>query len=239
MKSITLPLAAGLIVLCGPAVSAQQQSAARELTLRGYLHDPVNPAREPFVFKEPEKSGGKATPVVWRADNLSDFIKVRAVENTLFLHLPGGQMAARITVAENIKRGILIVAPSSAPGAGTPYRTVLIDDDPALFPYGTAKVLNMTGVEAAVEAGEHRILLPSGKISTIPEILKAGDGVMVQTNFYVKKDDNWMPVTERRLEYSKRLRRVYFIYTTPGSRRPPFVRTLLDRKPFTGQDDAG
>lgn len=250
MKHLTLPLAAVLTLLCGPALLAQEQSAARELTLRGYLHDPVKPAPEPFVFKEPEKSGGKATPITWRADNLSDSIKVRAVENTLFLHLPDGRMAARTTVAGNIRRGIVIVVPSSAAGADLPFRMLLIDDDPARFPYGTSKVLNMTDAEAAVlvdqgkadaEAEPHRILLPSGQVSTIPEVSKDGKGKSAQTNFYikVKKDNTWVPITERVLEYSDQLRRVYFIFTTPGSRRPPFVRTLLDRKPFTGQDDAG
>jgi hypothetical protein len=233
MKQLTLPFAAGIILLCAPAVSAQEQAAARELTLRCYLHDPVNPVREPFVFKEPEKSGGITTPVVWDPDNLSQPIKVRAVENTLFLHLPGGGMAARTTVAANINRGIVIVVPT--PGAELPFRMVLLDDDPARFPYGTAKVLNMAPADVAVAAGEHKIKLESGKISPIPEVRKVDGSNMAPTNFYVKKDSEWVPITERMLDYSDHLRRVYLIFTPPGSRRPPVVQTLLDRKVFTGQ----
>lgn len=233
MKQLTLPLAAGIILLCAPAVSAQEQAADRELTLRCYLHDPLHSVRESFVFKEPEKSGGIATPVVWDPDNLSDSIKVRAVENTLFLHLPGGGMAARTTVDGNIKRGIVIVVP--APGAELPFQMVLFDDDPAQFPYGTAKVLNMVRADVAVAAGEHKIKLESGKISTIPKVSKFDESKLAPTNFYVKKDSEWVLITERMLEYSDHLRRVYLIFAPPGSQLPPVVQTLLDRKVFTGQ----
>lgn len=239
MKSIILPLAAGFILLGAPAILAQGQSAARKLTLRGYLHDPVHPALVPFVFKEPDnkasdKSGGKETPLVWRMDGLSDPVEVNAVENTLYLHLPGGQMAARIKVAESIKRCIVIVVPATEPGTGLPYRMVLLDDDPARFPYGTSKVLNMTGVQAAVEAGEHKLKLDSGKISMIPEVRKVDDFNMAQANFYVRNGESWIPITERRLQFMDNFRRVYLIFSTPGSKRPPFVKTLLDCKQLEG-----
>lgn len=232
MKSITLPLAACLIVLCVASVSAQDQSAARELTLRGYLHDPVHAAQEPFVFKEPGETGGKETPLVWRVDSLSEPTKVRAVKNTLFLHLPDGEMAATITVEGNVKSGIVIVFPSAGPGTGLPFRMVLIDDDPARFPFGTSKVLNMTDVQAKVEAGEHKVGLEPGSVSTIPKVLKVDDFKMAQTNFHAKKGDAWQPITERRLQFMDHFRRVFFIFSSPGSLRPPSVKTLLDNKPL-------
>lgn len=232
MKSITLPLAACLIVLCVASVSAQDQSAARELTLRGYLHDPVHAAQEPFVFKEPGETGGKETPLVWRVDSLSEPTKVRAVKNTLLLYLQGGQLAARTTVAANIEHGIVIVVPASDPGTGLPYRMVLFDDDPARFPYGTSKVLNMTDVQATVEAGEHKADVEPGGISTIPEVLKVDDFNMAQTDFHVKKGDSWQPITERRLQFMDSFRRVFIISSSPDSKRPPFVKTLLDNKPL-------
>jgi hypothetical protein len=53
---------------------------------------------------------------------------------------------------------------------------------------------------------------------------------MAQTNFYYKDSDQWIPFTERQLQFLDSTKRIFLIYLTPGSTQP-FVTTLVDNTP--------
>ena len=202
--------------------------ANRDLEMRAYLHDPVRPLTT-FQFKA---TGDKLMPLELRSEGLSPTYKTTLTDDELVIHLANGEVAARAKVAAEIKQAAVLIVPAPANASPT-YRLVVIDEAPATFPWGTSRLVSLLGVETALQAGEHKLPLPGGKITTLPEVKKLDEFNMAQTNFYYREGTAWVPFTERRLQYTGQMRRIFVVHATPGSQQP-FVVTLIDYKPHEG-----
>jgi hypothetical protein len=88
----------------------------------------------------------------------------------------------------------------------------------------------MTQVDTALQAGEHKIPVPSGKVTELPAVKKVNEFNMAQANFFYKEADQWVAFTERQLQFLDSTKRIFLIYLTPGSTQP-FVTTLVDNTP--------
>jgi hypothetical protein len=204
-------------------------ATARDLELRAYLHDPVHPLAQPFQLKN---KGGTATAIEWRAEGLTAPVKTTVVDNRLAIHADTGAIAAEAAVPEGLTQVIVVLTPRPAGGEGTPYQMILLDGSPRAFPFGTSKAVSYLGIETAIEAGEHRLRLPAGKISQVPAVKKRDEFNMAQVNFYLHDSETLVPFTERRLRFVDEIRRIFLVYATPGSQQPT-VTTLVDYQPRT------
>ena len=218
-------LVALAVVAAAPVLFAQP---ARELEMRAYLHDPVRPATT-LQFKD---KSGTLTALDLRTEGLSPACKTTLQDEELVIHLSDGGVAARVKVPAEIKRAAVLLLPA-AKEAVPPYRMIVLDDSPAAFRWGESKVISLLGVETAVQAGEHKLPLPAGKITALPEVKKVDEFNMAQTNFYYREGGAWVPFTERRLQFTNEVRRIFVVHATPGSQQP-FVTTLVDYKPHEG-----
>lgn len=233
MISKTSLLLAISLLLLPHGLRAQQGEAPAKIQLRAMLHDPVNPAAD-LYFNDDAGGISKLNLV---PEGLSASQSAVPVNGSLMLYKtasvdkqnPQASLAASVKVPQNFKRGILVVV-SAGPDANPPYRLVLLDDSPAGFPKGESRVLSLVPVETAIEAGEHKLPLASGKVTNIPAVKKVNEFNMAQTNFYYKEGANWTAFTERQLQYIDEFRRIFIIHVTPGSTQP-IVSTVVDTAP--------
>jgi len=212
---------------------AAPHEAAAPLQVRAVLHDPVHPVAELYL---PDPTG-TVVKLKLVAEGLSEAQTSQPVNGSLVLYNtdkvdpknPAASLAASVIIPPNTKRAIIVVLP--APPAATPaYRMVLINDADAAFPKGESRVLSLLPVDTAIKAGEHSLPVPAGKIVHVPAVKKVNEFNMAQTNFYYKDGTDWVPFTERQLQYLDEFRRIFIVHVTPGATQPS-VTTVIDTTP--------
>lgn len=222
-------------VMLPTSVRAQQGEGAVVLKIRAILHDPVSQAAELYL---PDQAGGISKMDLIPA-NFSAEQSIRTVNGNLVLYdkaavdpqKPQDSVAASVKVPANSKRGILIVTPAPA-GQNPPFRMVYIDDSPTVFRKGESRVLSLVPVETAIEAGEHKLPISPGNVTSVPAVKKINEFNMAQTNFYYKEGTSWVVFTERQLQYLDEFRRIFIVHVTPGSTQPN-VSTIVDTASIT------
>lgn len=215
------------------ASHAQQREDVGPLQIRAVLHDPVHPTAELYL---PDQAG-TVVRLKLLAEGLSETQTTLPVNGSLVLYNtatvdpknPAASLAASVRVPPDTKRAILVVFPGPAT-AKPAYRIVLINDAAAAFPNGESRVLSLIQVETAIEAGEHKLAVPGGKIIHVPPVKKVNEFNIAQTNFYYKEGKAWVPFTERQLQYLDEFRRIFIVHVTPGATQP-FVTTIVDTTP--------
>jgi len=235
-----------LLACCLPVVGrAQQNDATVPVQIRAVLHDPVHPAAELFLM---DKTGAVVKLELVR-EGLSKAQFALPVNGSLMLYnsaaidpkKPLANLAASTKLPPDIRRAMLIILPkppdpkaadANAADAKPTYRMVLIDDSAKAFPQGESRVLTLMPVEAAIQAGEHRLPVHPRVITNVPPVRKVNEYNLAQTNFYYKQGDSWVPFTERKLQYLDAFRRVFIIHLTPGAVQP-VVTTIVDTTPAT------
>lgn len=207
--------------------------ATAQVSIRTLLHDPANPEVKFFAGKP----GDSLVEVKLVAEGLGEPQKLPVENGALNLY-------SSATVApENAKKsllasiklpaasGSLIVIILPAPkGAAAPYSGIALSDDTGSFPWGESKAINLTPVEFAIEVGEHKVPLPAGKITAVPKVTKLDEFSRAQTNFFYKKDNQWVIAAERQMQFANTLRRVFLVYKTENALAPD-VRTIVDQPP--------
>ena len=240
LKKLPLLLIAWCLPVAGPA---QSSDAPVPLQIRAVLHDPVHPTADLFLT---DKTGGvvklKLVP-----EGFSEVQSALLVNGSLILYRSASvdpknlmaNLAASVKIPPSTKRAMLIILPAPAeskPVDGKPaesnpsYRIVLIDDSPKAFPKGESRVLPLITVEAAIEAGEHKLPIHPGVITNVPAVRKVNPYNMAQTNFYFKQGGAWVTFVERQLQFLDAYRRVFIVHVTPGATQPE-VTTILDTAP--------
>lgn len=217
----TIPTTLVLILLSAAGLAAE----TRKLTLRAYLHDPVKPRGTEFSVEGDAK---QSLPL--RVGAISSAVEVAVTDGELRLQLADGKRAALAKVPGEWSSAIAIILPGATKDATPPYRVLLLDDSTKGFPWGSSQAVNLLSIDGAIQAGEHKLILQAGKTTAVPAVHKVNEFNIAQTNFHYKQGEQWVPFTERQLQYVDEMRRVFLIHATPGSQRP-FVTTLVDHKP--------
>jgi hypothetical protein len=207
-------------------------AATRKLSLRAVLHDPLKPQADLYV---PVKEGA-LDALYLSLEGLTEPQEVVLTDGTLQLfssrtidpQKPLKNLAATAKVPDSLTRAIVIIIPSDKESP-TPYRMVVLDDDPKAFPKGETRVLNMTALPLAMKAGEHAVKLPAAKITTLPVLKKLDHMNRAPTEFYRAGDsaNEWILFAERPMQFSRNSRNLIVIYQTAGLKEPR-VRTLAD-----------
>jgi len=219
-------------VLCLPVAGQAQQDAPLPVRIRAVLHDPVHPTAELFY---PDKTG-TVVKLDFRPQDLTQELSMLPVNGSLVLYdkavidpkKPEASLAASVKLPPDLKRAMVVVLPAAA-GSKPAYRMVVIDDSDKAFPKGESRVLPLVGVETAIQAGEHKLPVHPGKITTVPPVTKRNEFNMAQTNFYYQQGKAWVPFTERQLQYLDAYRRIFIIHATPGALQPT-ITTIVDTK---------
>lgn len=225
------------IFLLPAVVHAQQNETSAPLQIRAVLHDPVNPDAALFLS---DQSGG-IVKLEFRPQDLSRPQVTLAINASLVLYekavidpkKPEASLAATCKIPPSTKRGVVVVFPGPA-GSKPAYRLVFIDDSAKGFPKGESRVLTLLPVEAAIEAGEHKLAIHPGVIASVPPVMKLNEFNMAQTNFYYKQGEAWTVFTERQLQFLEGFRRIFIIHTTPVALQPmvtAIVDTATDSQP--------
>ena len=209
---------------------AQQDAAAATVLIRAVLHDPVSSVASLFLSDQT----GAVVKVEFLPQDLSKPLMTLPVNGSLVLYdkatvdpkNPEASLAATCKLPPNAKRGIIVVMPSPA-GSKPAYRMVFISDSAKEFPKGESRVLTLVQAEAAIEAGEHKLPIHPGKITSLPPVKKVNEYNMAQTNFYYKQGEAWTPFVERQLQFLDGFRRIFILHTTPGALSPT-VTTIVD-----------
>jgi hypothetical protein len=212
---------------------AQQDDQTVPVQIRAVLHDPVHPAAELFYTDKK----GVVVKLDFRPQDLTRALFTLPVNGSLVLYdkadidpkKPEASLAASVKLPPNIRQAIIVVLPAPA-GSKPAYRMVVIDDSAKAFPKGESRVLPLVAVETAIQAGEHRLPVHPGKITSVPPVRKVNEFNMAQTNFYYKQGEAWVPFTERQLQFLDAYRRVFIIHVTPGALQPS-VTTIADTTP--------
>ena len=198
--------------------------------IRAVLIDTVNPVVDMFV----RSAGGQMEKIGLIANNLSEAQMIAPSNGSLVIYKtaavdpekPSEGVIGTGKLPANAKRVIVVIVPTRAEGDPT-YRLVMIDDSAKGFPKGESRVLSLVPVETALEAGEHKLPIASGKVTNVPAVRKVNDFNMAQTNFYYREGGSWVPFTERQLQYLDEFRRIFLIHVSPGAIQPS-VTTILD-----------
>lgn len=215
------------------AVARGQGAGGTEVQLRAVVYDPVNPIADLYT---PGKSGTTAK-LELQSGGLSAVQTAVTVNGSIMLYStatidlakPTDNLVVSMKVPGDVKRGIAVIIPGP-PGSKPAYRGVLIDDSAKGFPKGESKILSLIPLEAAIQAGEHKIPVSPGKIADVPEVKEVNEFNMAQTNFFYKRDKDWVPITERQVQYLDAFRRIFIIHVIPGSDQPS-ISTIVDTAP--------
>lgn len=213
---------------------AHAQEASAVIQVRAAYHNPVKPVAELYMA---DQAGG-IVKVNLVAEGLSAPQLSLPTNGNLVLYTtaqvdpknPEASLAASAKIPEGVKLATVVIFPAAKETDKPPYRMVIINDSPAEFKKGESRAINLTAVETAIQAGEHKLALPSGKVTAVPAVEKVNEFNMAQTNFYYKEGESWVPFTERQLQFLDTTRRIFLIYLTPGSQQP-FVTTIVDNQP--------
>lgn len=222
-----------LAALLLPVVSRGQAPAPFQI--RAILHDPVHPTAELYL---PDQNG-RLVKLNLQPEGLTNPQPASLINGSLVLFSndkvdprkpeAAAALAATVAVPQTATRGILIVIPNP-PEKKPAYSALFLEDTPAAFPKGESRVVSLLPVETAIEAGEHKIPVHPGKITSVPPIKKVDEFNNAQNNFYYREGENWVAFTERQLQFLDAYRRIFILYATPGSTQP-FVTTILDVAP--------
>ena len=212
------------------AAQAQQNEAAAPIQIRAVLHDPLHPTADLYYTDHK----GAVVKLGFRSKDLSKPLLTLPVNGSLVLYdkvnvnpeKPEASLAATCKIPANTKRGVVVVLPSPA-GTKPAYRLVFIDDSAKAFPKGESRILTLLPVEAAIEAGEHKLPIHPGVIANLPPVKKVDNFNMAQTNFYYKQEESWTVFTERQLQYLDGVRYIFIVYAMPGALQPS-VGTIVD-----------
>jgi hypothetical protein len=202
--------------------------SARDIQLRAYLHHPTQPVQEAM---EITTAAGEKLPLIWRNGEWSERMQLSTDAAELLFLAKDGLPAAKANIPANTDQLLIILVPETKADAKLPFRAMTLDASASAFPWGTSQAVSLLGQgETAVQAGEHRIAIHAASIAKIPAVTKRDDFHMAQVNFYYRENNEWVPFTERRLQFVDDMRRVFLIYSTPGAQQP-FVTTLIDHQP--------
>jgi hypothetical protein len=212
------------------AVFAEDDKTPAPVQIRAVLHDPVKPIVKLFYA---DKTGARVQ-LNFRPQALTDPMFTVPVNGSLVLYdkatidpeNPAANIAASVKLPPDHKQMIVVVLPAPA-GTKPAYRLLLIDDSEKAFPFGESRVLPLIGVETAIEAGEHKLSVPPGKITKVSPVKKVNEFNMAQTNFYFKNSNVWAPFAERQLQYLDVCRRIFIVHVTPGALQPT-ITTIVD-----------
>lgn len=230
------------IVFCLPLAGySQDKDVPVPLSFRAVLHDPIHPTTE-LYFLNDKKTMVK---LEFRPQDLSQKLITLLVNGSLVLYdsaafdplKPEAHLAASCSIPPSTKRAMVIVLPRP-PGSKPAYQLIAIDDSAKAFPVGESRVISLIPVEAAIQAGEHRLAVHPGKITNVPPVKKVNPYNMAQTNFYYQHDAAWVPFTERQLQYLDAYRRLFIIHVTPGAISPT-VTTIVDTPEFESPASSG
>jgi hypothetical protein len=221
-----------ILALVGLSLSAHAQAKEAPVQIRAVLHDPVHPTAELFYPNE----AGTVVKLDFRPQDLSRELSILPVNGSLVLYdkavidpkKPEASLAACVRLPPDLKRAMVVVMPAPE-GEKPAYRMVVIDDSEKAFPGGESRALPLIGVETAIQAGEHRLPIHPGKITSVPPVTKRDEYNMAQTNFYYQQGKAWVPFTERQLQYLDASRRLFIIHATPGALQPT-ITTIVDTK---------
>lgn len=222
-----------IVFLLSPVLGMAQEGPA-PLIIRAAYHNPIKPVAELFLA---DQAGG-IVPLALVAEGLSAPQMTLPVNGSLVLYKdkvvdpknPQASVAASAKVPSDWKKVIVMIFPAATAAENAGYRILLIHDAPNAFKKGESRVINLTQADTAMQAGEHKIPLPSGKVTDLPAVKKVNEFNMAQTNFYYKEGEEWVAFTERQLQYLDTTKRIFLIYLTPGSTQP-FVTTIVDNTP--------
>lgn len=212
------------------AIHAQNEDKPKPVQFRAVYHDPMRHNADLYYTDKDEK----IVKLNFRPKALSEVMQTLPINGSIVLYdsptvdpeNPEASLAASVKLTEGAKKSIVVVVPGPK-GEDPPYRMMLIEDSPDAFPKGESRVLPLVTVNTALQAGEHRIPLRPGKVAKVPPVKKVNQFNMAQTNFYWEQGDNWIPFTERQLQFIDATRRLFIVYATPGALYPR-VTTIVD-----------
>jgi len=221
-----------LACLCPFAATAQEE-AGTKLIIRAFLNDPAKPDTKLFV-SEP---AGHMVPLVLAPGELPAGQTVTITDGKLNLHSsatidpvhPDASLIASAPVPPGLKQAIAIIQPRGD-AKKPPCGIVFVDDSITAFPPGESRVISFTTLSLALQAGEHKIAVAPGKITTIPPVTKVDAYNMAQTNFLYRAGEAWVPFSESKMKYLKDYRQVFICAVRPGGKSPTLV-TLVDDMP--------
>lgn len=216
-----------------PLSASGQEEAAVKLSIRAFLNDPAHPETQLFVHDAPEH----LVPLVLAPGELPAAQVVTAPGGKLRLYSfakfdpanPDAALVASASVPKNLKQAITIIQPRGD-GGRPPCGIVLVDDEVSSFRPGESRVISFTTLPIAMQAGEHKIAIASGKVTAVPPVAQVDPYNMAQTNFLYKSGEAWVPFSEAKMKYLKEYRQVFLCVQRPGGKSPTLV-TLVDDIP--------
>jgi hypothetical protein len=225
-----------LVLLCFSTSTsyAQQKEVIVPIQIRAVLHDPVHPTAKLFFLDKV----GIATELELLPLDFSRPILTQLVNGSLVFYdkaaidpkKPEDSLAATCKIPIGMKQGVVVILPSPV-NSKPPYRLVFIDDSAKSFPKGESRMLTLLPMEAAIEAGEHKVAIHPGEIAFLPPVKKVNPYNMAQTNFYFKQEQTWTVFSQSQLQYLDGFRRVFIIYNTPKALQPTFASIVDTTSP--------
>lgn len=212
--------------------AAQPVGGSVPVQIRALLHDRARPTVDLFMADQ----NGTIVKLNLSPANLSPAQMTVPVNGSVVLYdtaavdlkKPQDHVAGTLKLPPNTRKAIIILMPTE-PGSMR-FRSLLIDETGNEFPNGESRVLSLVPVETAIEVGEHKLPLASGKITPVPAVRKVNEYNMAQMNFYYKEGDKWVTFSQRQVQFLDNFRRIFIIFVPPGGNQP-YINTIVDTVP--------
>ena len=133
-------------------------------------------------------------------------------------------LAGKVRIPAEISKALVVLVPN-APGAATPYHSLLIDHGDS-FRLGTYRVVNFSPRSIRGAIGKSYIEAAVGKMADLE--LKGEAGAVQGVRFEFEKEGRWNRLTETRCAVRKDRRWLLCVYQEPGTGRMN-LRSIPDR----------
>jgi len=134
---------------------------------------------------------------------------------------------ANAKLPDGIKRALVVLFPNPA-NAEPGYRTLVFDHDPATFPLGVYRMVNLAPFPVRGAVADVPVEAKPGGIANLEPKGEPGDVVPVRFEYF--DQDRWNLLTETRCAIRKDRRWLMFVYQDPDTGRMN-IRTIPDRTP--------
>lgn len=163
-------------------------------------------------------------------------LAMSALSKPVKLVAPGGKInfrkaatdpapAAVATVPAGATAAIILFIPK---GGESGFGAVAIEDSAKGFPADGSVVLNLYKADVRFVIGEHKVLLPSGRIATVARPQKRDDFNMSGIAFQFQQGADWRTAAETMVRFPEGQRHLFVTYVDPRTNRPRLKSFRVD-----------
>ncbi len=176
---------------------------------------------EKLLIRVPEQS---EVVTAFPVSHISSKIEIPVVDGKAVFYdaaSKGGSPVAIASIPPEIKNALIMFFPSPSDG-GPSYSTSVLDFSPKGIPEDGLVVSNVSGMDARITVGEHKIQLRPGKTVPLARPNERNEYNMARLEIQTQRNGEWRTTTQTVIKFPIGLRQLFVAYPDAGKESVSF-----------------